>query len=1671
MIRILYLSLLLIIFVSNLVRGQEIDPAFKPTLGGAVNVRDAVLQSDQKLLVLGNIILAGNESVGQLIRLNADGSLDLTFTLDPAIEDIINEIAVQQSGKILAVLRGDYPSYNTLIRLNSDGSLDDTFAFPAGDYNWIRKLTIDAEDRFYFLSDKALIRSNIDGSIDPTFSVSVSGGNITTIKISSDHKILIAGDFNYVNETGKNHMARINPDGSIDQTFDIGSGTDNSISNFEITSDGKYLIIGRFTKVSGSSFNQLAKLNSDGSLDNAFNPNAGFATGYDIKDLKVDASGKVVLAGNFQSPEKRILRLDANGNLDTSFDPGTGFTSDAFFPEVKNIFINNGGEILALGSFSRFNGNQRVGLARLLPNGSLDMSYNAALAGKPTINTIEHQPDGKILVGGSFLTVQGEEQINISRLNSDGSLDLSFNTGTGADAMVKSIKVQEDGKILVGGEFAYFNGDLKRGIIRLNADGSTDPTFSGLLTQQYSSDGVYEYFVQSNGQIIIAGGFYKIDGIYISHFARLNADGSLDPTFNAANDVPARVRDLEVLANGNFLIGGYDPNENGFVSLRDPDGNRIESFNTPSIALPRINAIEVQVDGKIIVGGNSSWSTGFLTNASLFRLNADGSLDNSFNISKNGYVNDLALLPGGDLLVGEKEMNLARYSTDGTLDVDFSWYANKPVLDINSVGGNYLLGGSFTKIGNHQVYGIARITSTVVNSPSNLMVNETSPILNWKDNASDETAFEVFRSTNFPTDFILLSTVDADVTNFEDVSFEGGIQYFYKVRAVRSNEVSAFSEIISFPGYQLAPPSGLKISSAGTTHIGLAWSNSVYSADYVQLIRSQDGQPDVKIYIENNVNTYQDNGLTPDTKYTYTIRNVNAFGISELVAISMNTLGESLKRSGAVSFVIGTDTFIGLGRNESAHLQDFVKLNVGDYSTTTIAPFPGLARANAISFVLDGMGYVGLGQDEAGNVLADMYKYDPTANAWSALNDFSGGARRSAIAFEVGGNAYVGTGHSGTTDLDDFYTYAPATDSWTLTSAFSGDKRREAVAFVIADKAYVVGGYSFDGSSFQQSDVQEFDASTGTWKEVVFADFNLSFNNATAFTFGNAGYIAYGNHGKIARFNPSDRSVTDLGDVLKIDNGEIGDSRADAVAFVVDNIPYFSGGRSGFFTELIHGDIYNLSIINKVPIDIQLSAYTIAENSPANTLVGTLNAIDADADDTHSFHLLAGDGSNDSDNDLFQIIGNELRLSGAGSVNFEEKQVLNVLIETLDSKGGLFHESLAITVLDRNDPPTSTMETTTLSMDENQELNAVIGTISSNDEDGDELSYSITAGNSSALTINSIGKISVADPSAFNFEQNSELLFTVRANDGQASGNPLEIKITLIDINDAPTLSLDNDNPQIDENSAEGTIAAVVLGEDEDGDDVTYAITDNSGAFTINSSGEISVLNAELLNFEENPSFQIGVVTNDGALSSKELLVVINLLDVNETPVISVLPESPMIDENALKGDYLTSLSAIDEDGDEVTFTIVSGNTKNAFIIDKNDIILNNPYALDVRENPFFLLIVEGSDGALVSSVEITVTVNDIPGFVTSLTDEVNTTRPNFYPNPLEGDFVYLNLPQHQEIGDVVVYDTQGRRQFAKWEIKAQNILKVHVENLSGGVYYLVFKGGNQMQHYKIVIP
>ena len=119
------------------------------------------------------------------------------------------------------------------------------------------------------------------------------------------------------------------------------------------------------------------------------------------------------------------------------------------------------------------NGTNRYGLARLNSDGSLDNTFNPDVGGYP----IALQPDGKVLIGGSFTTVNGTNRNRIARLNADGGLDTSFNPGTGADGLVRSIALQSDGNVLIGGDFTTVNGEVRPRIARLYGD-SPAPSLS-----------------------------------------------------------------------------------------------------------------------------------------------------------------------------------------------------------------------------------------------------------------------------------------------------------------------------------------------------------------------------------------------------------------------------------------------------------------------------------------------------------------------------------------------------------------------------------------------------------------------------------------------------------------------------------------------------------------------------------------------------------------------------------------------------------------------------------------------------------------------------------------------------------------------------------------------------------------------------------------------------------------------------------------------------------------------------------------------------------------------------------------------------------------------------------------------------------------------------------------
>jgi uncharacterized delta-60 repeat protein len=338
--------------------------------------------------------------------------------------------------------------------------------------------------------------------------------------------------------------------GSIDPTFNPGTGFNGTVNSIAIQSDGKIMVGGGFTSFNGTTINGIARLNADGSLDASFNPGTGFVG--TVYSTAIQSDGKIIVGGTFTSfngtTRNRIARLNSDGSLDTSFDPYTVFSSS-----VITLAIQSDGKIIAGGEF--FNGSNRNFIARLNADGSPDDSFNIGSGFDYIVYSSAIQSDGKIIVGGIFSSFNGTASNKIARLNIDGSLDASFNIGTGFNTWIglKGIAIQGNGKIILGGNFTSFNGTAINYIARLNADGTLDASFN--IGTGFNGT-VNSTAIQPDGKILVGGGFTSFNSVGINRFARLNADGSLDASFNIGTGFDGSVRSTAIQSDGKIIAGG-----------------------------------------------------------------------------------------------------------------------------------------------------------------------------------------------------------------------------------------------------------------------------------------------------------------------------------------------------------------------------------------------------------------------------------------------------------------------------------------------------------------------------------------------------------------------------------------------------------------------------------------------------------------------------------------------------------------------------------------------------------------------------------------------------------------------------------------------------------------------------------------------------------------------------------------------------------------------------------------------------------------------------------------------------------------------------------------------------------------------------------------------------------
>jgi len=202
------------------------------------------------------------------------------------------------------------------------------------------------------------------------------------------------------------------------------------------------------------------------------------------------------------------------------------------------------------GTFEQYNSSSYI--ARLNADGTTDTSFSCILNG--AVYALAIQPDGKIVVGGSFTTANGANRHNIARLNPDGSLDAAFQNGlTGVTGNVRCVQIQGNGKILIGGVFSYVNGAYHAGVARLNTDGSTDIGFTSSPGANNAT--VYALQIQSDGDILMAGSFAGYDSKSTGPLARLYPDGTIDPSF-ANSGIVGTLQALAVQSDNRILVGG-----------------------------------------------------------------------------------------------------------------------------------------------------------------------------------------------------------------------------------------------------------------------------------------------------------------------------------------------------------------------------------------------------------------------------------------------------------------------------------------------------------------------------------------------------------------------------------------------------------------------------------------------------------------------------------------------------------------------------------------------------------------------------------------------------------------------------------------------------------------------------------------------------------------------------------------------------------------------------------------------------------------------------------------------------------------------------------------------------------------------------------------------------------
>jgi uncharacterized delta-60 repeat protein len=637
----------------------SIDTTFNMGTGPSSTVNCMVTQSDGKLLLGGSFSSYSGSTVGNMVRVNTNGTRDTTFNTGVGFGAAVNDMRVQSDGKIIAV--GAFTTYsgsirNRIVRLNTDGTYDTTFNIGTGLNNTANCVAIQSDGKILVggttitqysgsLIGTGSLRINTDGTRDTTYNTGagfLTNFTVYSIDIQSDGKIVVGHGATTYSGSTVTRLTRLNDNGSVDTTFN--PGTINSlVYAVKIQPDQKILINGAFTSVSGSTRVSLARVLSNGQVDTSYVVGNGISsTSAGVLNVfSLDNSGNVYLGGTFTtysgSTVNRFIKTTPSGAIDSTFISGSiafnGQSSAGFNGTVRAVLIS-GSNIYMGGDYTTYQAPPINYLVKLDNTGAVDTTFNVGIGPGNNVTSMVTQSDGKLLISGpSFTSYSGSSSVRIARINTNGTRDTTFISGTGLNGSAYDMKVQPDGKIIAAGTFTTYSGSTNSGIVRINTNGTKDTTFNVGLG---STGNIYQLALQSDGKIIAIGATTAYSGSSNAGIVRINTDGTKDITFNMGS-----------------------------------------GFNTTSVF-----AIGIQSTGKIIVGGNFSIYSGS-TNNYIVRINTDGTKDTTFNIGTGFGANGIVALKvlADDSIIaygsfttysGSASPRIIKLTPNGTKDTTFA---------------------------------------------------------------------------------------------------------------------------------------------------------------------------------------------------------------------------------------------------------------------------------------------------------------------------------------------------------------------------------------------------------------------------------------------------------------------------------------------------------------------------------------------------------------------------------------------------------------------------------------------------------------------------------------------------------------------------------------------------------------------------------------------------------------------------------------------------------------------------------------------------------------------------------------------------------------------------------------------------------------------------------------